>query len=359
MNDSVYPYLLKPKAVFPIWGSPDWSLLDGLDPEGLSGAGELWLNDDREGGARIANGPLAGWSLKRLLAEYPEPVLGPDQAPTGRLPVLLKFINPAKWLSVQVHPDEGPARSKYEAWHILAAPQGAEIVLGTRPGIGPEKLARAVAAGKVPEVIRFAGVAPGESYFIPAGLVHALGPGVFLFEIQQNADITYRFYDWDRLDAEGNPRPLHIRPALAAFRPDLAGISAVAPLRTEVPGGTRAYLTGCRHFLLTRLDLTGPHQTTTDDRHPIHLTCLAGSGTVSGNGRETAFGPGRTVLLPAALGDCEIIPDGRLTVLESLAPDLDLDLIEPLTRAGYSRSEIAALAGPLGERELFGKIQPE
>lgn len=341
---NLYPLPLSWRAVFPLWGSADWSELTGRAAPELAGAGELWLNDDRPGGSRVLAGELAGSGLDELVARAPEEILGPAWAATGRFPLLLKFIKPDEWLSVQVHPDEGQGRSKHEAWYVLAARSGAEIVLGLRPGLGPEDLAREMDRGRWSEILQFWPAAAGQSFCVPAGLVHALGPGLLLFEIQQNQDITFRFHDWDRLGPDGRPRPLHRAEALAALRPGLRG-GPVGQLSLALAGGRRTFLAAGPHFLLCRLELEASLPGRTGGRFLL-LTGLKGRGLISGGGRETDIGPGQTVLIPAGLGEYEIRPLNRLVLLESSVPDLNRDVVEPLRLAGRSESEIAVLIRP-------------
>ena len=142
----------------------------------------------------------------------------------GRFPLLVKFIDAADDLSIQVHPDnEYAARvegdsGKTEMWYIIDAPPGAEIIYGLRKGCTKEDLKKALEAGAPREALNYVKVKPGDSFFIPAGLVHAIGRGIFIAEIQQNCDLTYRVYDYGRLDLSGKPRELHTKKAFDVIR---------------------------------------------------------------------------------------------------------------------------------------------
>ena len=170
----------------------------------------------------------AGRTLTELIAEYGEDFAGRYAGRT--FPLLLKLIDAREPLSVQVHPDDAYARlhedgklGKTEAWLILDCPEGAELVYGIQPGTDRETLRRASEAGSAVEpLLRRVKVRPGDVCNIPAGTVHAIGAGILLYEIQQSSDVTYRFYDWDRVDAKGNRRELHIRKALDVTRLDFA-----------------------------------------------------------------------------------------------------------------------------------------
>ena len=161
-----------------------------------------------------------GRTLTEVIAADPEGMVGKYAGKP--FPLLLKLIDAREPLSVQVHPDdayagehEGGKLGKTEAWLILEAPEGAELVYGIVPGTGREELRTACEAGRaVEKLLRRVRVRPGDVCFIPAGCVHAIGAGILLYEIQQSSDITYRFYDWDRRDAEGRGRELHLKQAL-------------------------------------------------------------------------------------------------------------------------------------------------
>ncbi len=354
--ERLHPLPLSSRAVVPVWGNPDWSALTGRPAPNLPPVGELWLNDDRPDGSCVLAGESAGAPLGELIERAPAEILGPAWAETKRMPVLIKFLNPGQWLSVQVHPDsERIGAGKYEAWHVISAGPGAEIILGLNPGLDRAAVAEAVERGDWSDILNRRPVAAGESYFIPAGLIHALGPDMLLFEIQQNSDVTYRFYDWDRLGPDGRPRPLMIAEALDAFKPiDPAGVCP-EPITIELGAGRETYLVACRHFLLTRLELSGPYRGDTEGRRAILLTGLSGRGKVFGGGLEVGLGPAGTILLPAGLGGYAIEPeaDGEgLVLLVSSTPDLTADVVRPLLAAGVGREKILSLAGALGETEI-------
>ena len=350
-----YPLLLSARAKQCLWGNPDWAGLADLALPDDPPVGELWLNDDRPGGSRVLNGPLAGTGLDRLVEENPRAVLGSAWAGGGRFPILIKFLNTSRWLSIQVHPDAeryGAERSKAESWHILKAPAEPSLIMGLKEGTDRRKLKGAIRKNRIEKTLNRFPVRPGQTLFIPGGLVHSLGPGLLLFEIQQNNDITFRLHDWNRLDGAGKPRPLHVEKSLEAIRYDLPPARPNRTVTLDCPGGTRTYLSACSHFMLSRLDLDGEHPGRTREESFLLLTALRGRGLVEGQGERVELEPGGAVLIPAALDKYRIIPDKRLTVLESRAPDLVQDLVGPLKEAGIQDQTILGLAGPRGRGEI-------
>ncbi len=209
-------------------------------------------------GNRVAGGPLAGRTLAEIARESPAALLGQRPlARTGaRFPLLIKILDCVQWLSLQVHPDdrwaeelEGPGHfGKTEAWHVLAAESGAQIIAGMRPGATAATLAAAIRAGSVLEWAQYQAVGPGDTIFMPARTIHALGPGLLIYEVQQTSDITYRVFDWNRPPTPG--RELHIEKSLAVADP-----VAAAPVRPApaVADGERAILAACRYFTLELL----------------------------------------------------------------------------------------------------------
>ena len=208
----LYPLRFQPLFQGRIWGG------NGLFTEfGRSlprdKIGESWEITCREGAvSQVAAGPLKGKKLTELMAEYGAALLGEKIAAGNGFPLLLKILDAQDILSVQVHPDDGFAAvhegsvGKNEVWYILKAEPGAKIVYGLRPEVTKEDFVSALKRGQLAACLNEVAVRPGEIYPVPPGLVHALGKGIMVVELQQNSDLTYRIYDWDRVDA-GEPTP--------------------------------------------------------------------------------------------------------------------------------------------------------
>ena len=224
------------------------------------------------------------------------------------LPLLVKIISTSERLSIQVHPDDGEAgpRGKSEMWHILEADPGAVIAMGFRQPVTREQLREAAISGEIETLVRWIEVRPGETYYIPAHTVHAIGAGIVLCEIQQNSDTTYRLYDY------GRPRELHLEQALSIC--DLGVHSgAVAPKRLAENWHE---LVRCRHFVTEEIDLQPEMEHTPDVRAGELWICLEGEGCVG----DRTFGP----LEVWALSGCGLRPslrtNGHARLLRTYTP---------------------------------------
>ena len=279
---------------------------------------EAWIIYE---GNVIENGPWAGLTLGEAAGRYPEELLGRlPQARTGqRFPLLIKLLDCADWLSVQVHPNdelavklEGPGQfGKTEAWHFLEAEPKAEILGGLKPGTTSETLDQAIRNGGLLEIVQHLPIQSGDLIFIPAGMLHALGPGLLLYEIQQTSNITYRVFDWNRPASAG--RPLHIEQSLAVTNPDLTG--KVIPPQPLTDGGRRPLIT-CPYFNLERVGSTGSALDLDTAGESFHvLTMTAGKACAAGNNWSVNLGPRETALIPAAAGSYRVEPQGPFQAL--------------------------------------------
>ncbi len=219
---------------------------------------ESWeVVDHPEHESLIANGPLAGKTLGWLMREHKQWLVGDCPAVAGRFPLLLKYLDCHRVLSVQVHPDDEyglkmtpPDLGKTEAWYIIKADPGAILYAGLKPGIDRAGLAEAIEQGKTAECLHVIEPKAGDCVFIPAGTVHALGAGLLVAEIQQSSNTTFRLYDWDRVDAQGQSRPLHVKQSLETIDFDSGPRQCQVPQATEQPGRVR--LVECDKFCFDR-----------------------------------------------------------------------------------------------------------
>ncbi|MCZ2342921.1 MAG: class I mannose-6-phosphate isomerase [Bacteroidales bacterium] len=322
---NLYPLRFEPIFQTNLWAG---RRLPGLfhRPDVTDPIGEAWVLSDVDGHpSRVTNGLLAGQTLRELLTTFGPRLVGPARLPNGRFPVLLKFIDAAQELSVQVHPNDAQARQKRptgagktEAWVILDAdPETSRIYAGFRDGVREETFRAALATRTTPDTLHAFSPQRGDCVFLPAGTVHAIGANVLLFEIQQTSDITYRLYDWDRVDAKtGQPRELHIDDGLACSDFTQGPCDPVVPTIVQNDPFRREELVRCEYFQLHRLTTATPLMVGEPGRCRV-IVGLEGQGTLSGWGAEPLpIACGDVVLLPAELGAVTFVPTGKAVLLE-------------------------------------------
>ena len=276
-------------------------------PSDAPTVGEAWVYTNRSAEQSVVqNGELAGRAVRELL---------PDSA----FPLLIKLIDAGDRLSVQVHPDDAYAarvendRGKTEMWYILEAEPGASLLFGLRPGFTAADFAEAVRAGDPLRALNSQPVKPGETYFIPAGMPHAIGRGILLAEIQQNCDLTYRVYDYDRTDAQGNKRQLHLGKALEVVRPFTQKEMDDIRFARAKENRPENLLADCPYFRVERLDCArGVELPSKPDWS--HLLCVAGEGTLSSDAGTEPISKGDSILLPPEV-PCRLT--GNATILYS------------------------------------------
>jgi mannose-6-phosphate isomerase len=283
--------------------------------------GEAWICYE---GSVVAAGAQAGATLRELAARC-GPALTGSRTPQGgeRFPILLKLLDTADWLSVQVHPNDAQARrlegqnasGKTEAWHVLDAASGARVIAGLRPGTGKAALRRALEHGGLLSLLCEREVLPGDTLLIPAGTVHAPGPDLLLYEVQQMSDITYRLWDWDR--PAGAERPLHLEQSFAVLSTE-----ANPPLRPAAPPA-EGYtpLTGCPYFTLTLLHAARQPLRLAPAGETFHVvTVTAGAAELRGDGWMLPLDRFATALVPACNAEYELAPEGACTALLAALP---------------------------------------
>jgi len=261
--------------------------------------------------SRVRDGPFAGRTLGELVAAWGPDLLGAADLADGRFPLLVKFLDACQNLSVQVHPkpvgDPHAAQTgvKHEAWYVLHADPGARLYVGLKPGVTADDVARAADTPAIAELLHAWDARPGDCFYLPSGTLHALGAGLVVAEVQTPSDVTYRAYDWDRVDSAGRPRTLHVAEALANIRYDVTA-EMIRPQPEQVPGAgpTRATrVASCPRFMLDVLEApTGQSWPIPPGRVRIWII-LAGGGRFSTGG---AFRCGDVALLPAASSSCDV-----------------------------------------------------
>jgi mannose-6-phosphate isomerase len=274
---------------------------------------EAWVVYEND---RIANGPLAGKTLGEAAQEQGVDLLGenPIKRTGTRFPVLIKLLDCNEWLSVQVHPNdeqaarmEGPDQfGKTEAWYILEAQADAKLVAGVRAGTAADVLAQSMRSGTIADYVAYHTVQTGDTVFMPAGTLHALGPGSLVYEVQETSDLTYRIYDWGRPQRAG--RMLHIEQSIAVTDPQATG-QVRPPL--ELQPDDRRQLVQCPYFTLEILAAqTGPLSLDTCGQSFHAITLIEGQGAIECGDERVELQPFETVLVAASARSYQLRPIG-------------------------------------------------
>jgi mannose-6-phosphate isomerase len=326
---ALYPLRFEPIYQYRLWGGRRLAHLLTAPLPGDGPIGEAWLLSDRDDHPScVADGPLKGRTLGQVLTQYPEQMLGKLAGRFRRFPLLLKFLDACKQLSIQVHPSDAypnllpPGETgKTEAWVVLEAGTESRIYAGLKPGTTADNLRRALTIGTVAEHLACFTPQPGDGVFIPAGTVHALGGDVLVFEVQQNSDVTFRLYDWNHVDTQtGQPRALQVDQALACIDFARGPVGPVVPVVEELKSVLRERLFHCAHFELWRIRGDIPFSIGIAGM-PRVLVCVAGGAQLEHDGAAYRCGKGDVLLLPAVLGLCACRPNGSVTLLDISLPE--------------------------------------
>jgi mannose-6-phosphate isomerase len=330
------PARLAPVFVPRIWGTRDLSALyppRSHEPEPI---GEAWLTGDE---CKFVSGEIAGRALGEVWPTLPESWTGTSLRGLPRIPLLIKFIFPEEKLSVQVHPDDDYAErneaaaggvGKTEMWYVVSARDGAAVRVGLHPHVTREHFQSAVEDGSAESCLGNVAVRAGDAVFVPAGTTHTICPGVVLCEIQQNSDITYRVFDYNRRGADGKPRTLHIRQALEVMRFGEQRGGLCDPVRIVRGALTETLYAASRHFATERWQFREPIVAGTSATHFDLLIFLEGAGRIEFGEAFEAYAPAEVWFFPAALGAYRLAPASSTTLLRAYVPDLR-EIVERLS----------------------------
>lgn len=308
--------------------------------------GEAWLTS-RD--SRIANGPFAGKSLGESWYAMPVAWRGTALRGFSEFPILAKILFPNEKLSIQVHPDDNFAekheqaaggRGKTEMWHIVSARPGAEILFGLRPGITREDFLRGIAHGTLEELLARQPVRAGDTFFVAPGTQHALGPGIVVCEVQEYSDLTYRVYDFNRVDSSGKPRELHIEKALQVTHFDGPPPGKLMPMALHSPDAKKYLLAACPYFATERWDCCKTTFLESDSEHFQLLIILEGDGKFYDTDTAFDYRVGETWFLPASLPVMMLQPMKRTTLLRVFLPSME-SYRRQLRRQGFDESAVS------------------
>ena len=293
--------------------------------------GEAWMTGDE---CLFANGPFAGQKLGDAWPQMPPEWAGTRADTRAAFPLLVKFIFPDEKLSVQVHPDDSYAaahesaaggRGKTEMWYAVRARPGAEVLVGLKPEVTRESFQRAINDGTAEDCLVRVPVSAGDAIFVPAGTAHTIGPGLVLCEVQQNSDLTYRVYDYNRRDAQGRARELHIDKALDVMRFGKQLGGKVQPLSVNRGDRIESAIVFCRYFAVQHTAFSRPIQWRNLPEHFKLVMFLEGQGEIRWPGGSSAYAPGHTWMIPAALETHEFVPEEATSTLEAVVPAIGGD----------------------------------
>ena len=311
------PILFEPYLKSVIWGGNKICNYKGI-PQTQENIGESWEISAVPGYVSIvAEGPYKGKSLNDLINEFGEDLLGKEVVKKygKEFPLLIKIIDANDNLSVQVHPDDSLAKERHnslgktEMWYIISADEGAKIYAGLKDQLNPEDYVKRVEEGTFADALATHDSAPGDVFFLPAGRVHAIGAGNLLAEIQESSDITYRIYDYDRRDANGNARELHTDLAKDAIDYTIYdNYKEKAPSQEE----RNVTLVNCEHFVTQRLIVEGETGVSLSDDSFHVLICLEGDIEIQYPEGAMKLRAGQTVLLPAVMKEISLTGTGTL-----------------------------------------------
>ncbi|MBO4934564.1 MAG: class I mannose-6-phosphate isomerase [Clostridia bacterium] len=333
--------LLKLKPVFKemIWGGGKLGTIYGK-PIPSDRTGESWEAAEHKNGCSLVDGgKYDGMKITEALSDMDG--MGSLNAGAEKFPLLIKFIDANDKLSVQVHPDDAYAAEleqgelgKTEMWYILDAAPGAKLIYGFDRDVTREEYAEAIKEGRLNELLNFVDARKGDVFFIPAGRVHAICDGLLIAEIQQNSDTTYRLFDWNRVDKNGNPRQLHIEKGVKVS--DVAsskGKEYTTPLEYAAGDAEISVLAMCRYFAAERVSVSGKAKFECGGGSFNIFTVLEGEGGIAGSAAKA----GDSFIMPAGFGGYAVT--GEITYIRSYVPDLAEERAR-LEAAGFTSEQI-------------------
>ncbi|VTS04270.1 type I phosphomannose isomerase catalytic subunit [Tuwongella immobilis] len=331
--DRFGPLRFEPLFKSAVWGGYRLFDFHGRPRTSAEPIGETWvLSDQGENCSKVINGTYAGRTLRQLMTIAPQAILGKCRSANGRFPLLLKFLDTLQPLSVQVHPNDEQANmlapprpgdvslGKTEAWVILESEEDSLLYAGLKSGVDRAQFESALRKGILDETLHSFNPVKGDCVHLPAGTVHAIGANLMLFEVQQTSDLTYRLYDWNRVDHRtGKPRALHIEESLLCTdfsqgptAPRVPVVHSHSPNRVEA-------LIRDRYFGLNRLTLSEEMTVGVPDECRV-IVPIEGQGELHSDFSTEIISAGDIVMLPATMGNATIVPNGKMTVLEVLVP---------------------------------------
>jgi len=373
LKKEIYP--LKFNEIFKekIWGGRRLESFLGKKLPKNKSIGESWeLVDHGEDISVVRNGKYRGDNLKNLIKNFEKDLIGQDiKLSKGEgFPLLFKYIDASKKLSIQVHPDDEYAyhneryeTGKTEAWYVVWAKPGAQLVCGLKEHMDKRGFKKVVESKKIGSYLNYINIYKGDLIFMPPGTIHTIMGGIILAEIQQNSDATYRISDWDRVDRYGKSRELHIDKALDVIDFSLVRNYKIQPLSINIDRNVIKYLIACEKFAVELCEIFDEYELDCDGSKFYILSFIEGNGQIfygnesdiNLNTKTLDIKKGETILLPALLGKTTIktdsklrddkLRDDKLKFLKFYVPNITNDIIKPLTDKGFTKQGIIGLGG--------------
>lgn len=351
----LYPLKFNDNFKDKIWGGDALGTILGRNVAKGAKVGESWeLSEHESGPSVISNGPLKGRTLSSVVTEYPAAILGADIAARHKnLPLLFKFIDANDKLSIQVHPDDEYAGrhenslGKTEAWYVVHAEKGAKLICGLAKPLTRSEVEAGIKSSSLEKLLQEFEVKSGDCFFVPAGTVHAIESGLIIYEVQEVSDVTYRLYDWGRVDDKGNPRDLHIEKSLKVMNFNDTENHKTEPVVFNESWGRCEIITACEYFILYKHIITGVNTINTSGKFKV-ITPLSGAVTIEYNDGSEILKQGETALLPASLPQYRLKPvEKNAEVLVTDIPVSKEGLISELSALGVTREQMKKLGGLL------------
>ncbi len=308
--------------------------------------GEAWLTGVD---CKIASGPYAEKTLGEAWAEMPAEWRGEQLASVADFPLLVKFIFPTDKLSIQVHPDDAYAsahekaaggRGKTEMWYVVSAYSGAQVLVGLKLGVDKRTFRDGLTQNTLENLFEAVPVHTGDTVFVPAGTPHTIGSGMVICEVQEYSDLTYRVYDYGRVDAHGKPRELHIEKALEVTNFGHRAGGKITALTLPANGAARSLLTACRFFATERWECSANCEIPVDAARFELIIILEGAGTFAWPDSAARYHRGECWLVPASQGHIAVRPEAATSLIRTWVPDIGSMRTE-LHREGISAAALA------------------
>jgi mannose-6-phosphate isomerase len=342
----IAPFRIDPTFHPRIWGERSLAPIYPEQHDLSEPIGEVWLTDEQ---CRIASGPFEGKNLRETWQNLPAAWQGERCAGMPSFPLLVKFIFPADKLSIQVHPNDEYARlhevaaggrGKTEMWHVVAARPGAQLLLGLKPGVSKKEFSAALGSKALENLFQVHEVEPKDTFYVPAGTPHSIGGGSVICEVQQYCDLTYRVYDYGRVDPQGKPRDLHLDKAMDVIHFDSAKVEKVRPLVWASQKMGISLLAACRYFATESWRIAENFTARPKTDAFNLLVIVSGGGVMRWEAGKAEYRQGQCWFMPALLKSYDLIPKDETTLIRTFVPDLTA-LRGNLRMLGISDSKIS------------------